>query len=160
MDIFFLLLVLLGMTLVMLRAISCRIVMSADVASSIPRSPLAGADVAEIAAKAAGTGFISVKSTVSMMRPPSGRLKAQLALELEPTGVAEISFWPLLPMLKPKLKGEHRTSSWEVCGDLLAQVSWCSFPTEKNMPPSHSRWLSRYSLTHGEWRVTEKLSAQ
>ena len=160
---FFLLLVLLGMTLVMLRAISCRIVMSASTRKLYPCDPpLAGADVAELQLRLRELGFyigeingIYDEATVRAVK------EAQLALELEPTGVAEISFWPLLYHAEAETQGVNtEPPPGKVHVEIyLHKLKLVLFSDGENMPPSAAGYP--YSLTHGGMAGDgKKLSAQ
>jgi peptidoglycan hydrolase-like protein with peptidoglycan-binding domain len=159
---FFLLLVLLVMTLALLRDY---ILPESHVCQYNRKlypcnPPLAGADVEELQLRLRELGFyggeingIYDEDTVLAVE------EAQLALELEPTGEAELSFWPLLYHAEAETQGVNTQPPpgkvhLEIYLHKLKLVlfsdgeEYASFPIAAGFPATPSPM--------GEWRVTDK----
>jgi len=122
--------------------------------------PLAGADVRELQLRLRELGFYAGEANgIYDELTAQGVREVQLALELEPTGAAEISFWPLLYHAEEQTQGVNtEPPPGEAHIEIylhklkLAVFSdgeeYASFPIASGRPATPSPM--------GEWRVTEK----
>lgn len=127
---------------------------------SLREPPLAGPDVEELQGRLRELGYFGGEvHGVYDEATAAGVRAAQQALELEPTGVADISFWPLLYHAEAKTQGvitEPPTGEVhiEIYLDQLklvvfaAGIEYASFPIASGRPSTPSPM--------GEWRVTAK----
>ena len=159
---FFLLLVLLVVTIALLRGFFmpeshvCRY--NRKLYSCDP--PLTGEDVEELQMRLRELGFFpgEINGAYDALTAQAVR-QAQLALELEPSGVAEISFWPLLYHAAEQTQGVNTEPPpgevhMEIYLHKLKLVvfsdgeEYASFPIASGRPATPSPM--------GEWRVTDK----
>lgn len=122
--------------------------------------PLAGPDVEELQTRLRELGFfLGEVNGVYDEATVNGVKAAQLALELAPTGVAEISFWPQLYHAEEQTHGVNtETPPGKVHIEIyLHQLKlvvfsdgeeYASFPIASGRPATPSPM--------GEWRVTDK----
>lgn len=122
--------------------------------------PLTGADVEELQLRLRELGFYPGEAHgVYDELTAEGVKRAQLSLELEPSGVAELSFWPLLYHAEERTQGVNTEPPpgkvhIEIYLDKLKLVvfsdgqEYASFPIASGRPATPSPM--------GEWRVTHK----
>lgn len=122
--------------------------------------PLRGADVEELQLRLRELGFFAGETHgIFDELTAEGVKAAQRALELEPTGVAKISFWPLLYHAEARTQGgETEPPSGKVHLEIYLHKlrlvvfsdgeEYASFPIASGRPATPSPM--------GEWRVVDK----
>ena len=122
--------------------------------------PLAGADVEELQLRLRELGFYAGEADgIYDELTAQGVREAQRSLELEPTGEAEISFWPLLYQAAEHTQGVNtQPPTGEVHIEIYLHKlilvvfsdgeEYASFPIASGRPATPSPM--------GEWRVTDK----
>lgn len=122
--------------------------------------PIEGPDVEELQMRLRELGFLLGEvNGVFDEETVNGVKAAQLALELEPTGIAEISFWPKLYHAEEQTTGVNREPPLgkvhvEIYLHQLKLVVFSDGEEYASFPIASGRLATPSPM--GEWRVTDK----